>query len=74
MAKKDVYTGQYFSNVVQIRRNMTGLTGSGELIAEFTPPKRDDGDEIAEEICIEFHDKIKTVVDTLNDLSTNHKK
>lgn len=33
--KQDVLTKQYFSNVIEIRANMTRLTGSGKLIASI---------------------------------------
>lgn len=33
----DEYTPQFFDNKVEIRKNMEGYTGTGELVAELNP-------------------------------------
>ena len=62
----DVLTPQFYGNIVQIRANMAGTTGTGTVIAEGHPRKRYDSQDYREydaEISAPVHATIDLLVE-----------
>lgn len=64
---RDVYQPQFFSDVTEIRRNMEGKTGTGELVATLVP-----ADEMPESVKGMFVEQVNQMVDTLNRYGMRH--
>ncbi len=60
----DVLTPQYYGDVVQIRANMTGETGSGTIIAEGKPYRRPEWQDFRE-YSNELSDPVNATIDLL---------
>lgn len=65
---------QFFTDVTEIRQDMTGLTGSGKLILSFRTPQIEfdedgNGDEMDIETRNNFYGHINNLVDEMNRLS-----
>lgn len=65
------YQAQFFENVTEIRRDMTGVTGSGVLVLEYKTPtisfdEHGNGDEHDIEDRQQFNKNVKFLVELLN--------